>query len=79
MENIVKLNNIFIKHTKFDFCQNEKLQKELFFGKALDIPVRELLLVLFDIEKTFNIKIPEKILLDGKFKNFQEVRKILKI
>lgn len=73
----LKLQNIFLKHTGIDFFHNESLKDEKFFGRQIGLPARELVLIFFDIEKEFEIEIPQDIIEKGDFDCYAQVVNIV--
>lgn len=71
------VNKIFNKRVKIDFSKNKNLYDESFFGYTLKVPVRELVLIFFDIEKTFNISILQEDIDNGMFYNYSNLIKYL--
>lgn len=70
------LYKILLNRTNIDFCENKDLKDLPVFGKKLDIPAREMVLVLLDIEKEYNITINDE---DVNNYGFMTVNKIIKI
>lgn len=54
------LYKILLNRTNIDFCENKDLKYLPVFSKKLNIPAREMVLVLLDIEKAYNITISDK-------------------
>lgn len=75
MKNDIKLLNIFKRHTGIDF--QEVNENELLLGSTLNITPRELVLILFDIEREFNIKIDEKDIVEGMFKTYKQIKGVV--
>lgn len=73
-----ELNTLLKERTGIDFEAMPEIQKEPFLGGKLGCPVRELVVLLVEIEKTFHIKIPEKDVLEGRFDCYNNVKQILK-
>ncbi|HGM1531616.1 TPA: hypothetical protein ACKOSN_000630 [Clostridioides difficile] len=73
----VILNDIFIQRAGIDFITFEELQKESLFGSKLGIPVRELILIFFDIENIFNILISENEINDNSFYTYERLLNII--
>lgn len=74
-DNLLK---IFKKRTNINFDKNHELKKEKLFGPKIEMPPRELVLLLFDIEKYFSISIPENDLLSENFNSFNNIYNIIK-
>lgn len=72
-----KLREIFKHRTEIDFLQNKHLQDLKLLGNDLRVPVRELILILFDIEKEFDIQIPKDIVIEGGFDTYANVERIV--
>ncbi len=72
-----KLREIFRNRTETDFIQNKHLQSLKLLGNDLRVPVRELVLILFDIEKEFDIQIPKDKVIDGCFDTYANIERIV--
>lgn len=71
------LNSIFEKRTGIDFTKNPELKDLKLLGKAINLPVRELVLILYDIEQHFGINVPKGVILDGNFDSYSHIAKLL--
>lgn len=69
-----KLNSIFIKRTGIDFKKRKEMQEEKFFGAKINLPPRELILILYDIEENFNVHIKDELFILGKFDSYINVK-----
>lgn len=67
------VNKIFQNRLNIDFDKRKDLYNENFLGPILSIPVRELILIFFDIEETFNIFISESDIDSGMFFNYNNL------
>ncbi|WLC68241.1 peptide maturation system acyl carrier-related protein (plasmid) [Clostridium tagluense] len=76
-ENI--LVEIFLKRANINFKDNFQLKKENLLGSKINIPVRELVLALFDVQEKFSISISSEILLSGKFNTFNNINNIVSV
>jgi peptide maturation system acyl carrier-related protein len=65
-----KLRMIFKHRTEIDFLQNKHLQDIKLLG-------RELVLILFDIEKEFDIQIPKAKVIEGYFDTYANIERIV--
>ena len=72
-----KLIEIFKHRTEIDFLQNKHIQDLKLLGNDLRVPPRELVLILFDIEKEFDIQIPKDIVIEGRFDTYANVERIV--
>lgn len=72
-----KTGKIFLNRTNIDFIDHGELRRDNFFGFTLEIPPREIFLVLLDLEKEFNTKIPMEFVLEKRFSTFQNVIELL--
>lgn len=72
-----KLNEILLKRIGIDFQKHPELKKENLLGKNLKVPARELILVCFDIEKIFDVCIPEEEYIAGNVKNYQQLEHMI--
>lgn len=79
MEWIKKLNSIFIKHLGIDYLKNVDLQCEHFFSNKLNVPGRELVLIMLDIENEFEFSFSEDFLREGKFESFNSICDYIKL
>ena len=68
-----KLSDIFYKVVDIDFKKNEYLREKMLFSLDLNLEPRDLVTILINIQNTFGIKIPEKVLLDRKFSTFNNI------
>lgn len=73
MSNDERLGRIFENRLSIDFISNKHLQCLKLLGGEIDCPIGELALIVFDIEKEFNINIPEEILLNGGFETYANI------
>lgn len=73
-----KLFQIFKKRTKIDFEAHKELQNKNVFDVEINLQPRELVYILYDIEKEFNIKVPDHYLINKKFCSFEMIEKIVK-
>lgn len=71
------LNKIFEKRTGIDFTINPELKDAKLFGEVINLPVRELLLILYDIELQFDIRVPTQTILDGKFDSYFHIAELI--
>lgn len=74
-----QLNNIMLQRTGLDFSKDQQLQRENFFGIKINLPVRELLLILFDIERILNIHILDEKLNSGEFSSYANVKECIRL
>lgn len=72
-----KLKQIFLTRSSINFEENEILKEEKLLGSNILLPVRELILILYDIEKDFSINIPKEIVLNGKFDSYNHIVEIV--
>lgn len=70
------INLIDEKYIK-GFKENEILKNKNFFGKDIKMFPSDVLNLFFDIEKCFNITIPEDSIISGKFNSFNNVLEII--
>ncbi len=71
------LNNIFLSRTGIDFGQNEELKDKALLGNNCKIAPRELILVCVDIEREFNVTVPENQIINGGFKTYNRIRDMI--
>ncbi|MFI3172513.1 MAG: peptide maturation system acyl carrier-related protein [Eubacteriales bacterium] len=72
------INKIFLHRTGIDFEKQEEIRDVNLFSHSIKLPPRELVLVLFDIEKNFDIEISEEELLKEKFNTYNNICNIVK-
>lgn len=73
-----KLRLIFLKRTNVDFMQRKDLRNVSLFGSAINLPERELVYILLDIQKEFNITIPKDYILHNKFSTYNCIENIVR-
>lgn len=71
------LNEILHSRTGVNFQIHPELMDENLFGSKINLPPRELILILHDIESSFNIRISDNILLEGEFNSYSNIKKIV--
>lgn len=69
---------IFKKIANIDFSENNNLKDKNLFGREFNIQPRDLVLILYEIERTLNIQVPEEEIVKGNFNTFNNIEKILK-
>lgn len=74
-----QFKNIMLQRTGIDFSEKTQLQEENFFGIMINLPVRELLLIFFDIEQIFNVHIPDEKIISGQFNSYTNVKECLRL
>lgn len=76
---VVKLlADIFRKRFGPDLAdENKELRGKNFFGKELGLEPRDLLYLYFDVEREFDIRIPETDILRKKFCTFDDITDII--
>ena len=72
------LIEIFQKYTNIDFKKKKELRTESFFSSRINVPVRDAVLALFEVENRFNFIIDSEDVIDGRFQCFEEVEKLVK-
>lgn len=75
-DKITELANIFYNHTHMDFLV-DNIKDEDIFGNKVCMNARELVLILYNIEYKFNIKIPMQYLLKGEFRTFNNILDVI--
>ena len=73
----IELNNIFLSRTGINFNKNERLKCEPLLGRKCNVPVRELLMIVVDIEEKFEVKVPEHMIISGDFKTFNRICRMI--
>jgi peptide maturation system acyl carrier-related protein len=71
------LNQIFEKRTGIDFSKNPELKDKKLLAEEINLPVRELVLLLYDMEHQLGIRIPKKAVLEGKFDSYFHITELL--
>ena len=69
----LKLQEIFMKHTGIDFSRHEDLKSTNVFATQIGAGPRELILILFDIERELGIKVPQEYIVDGYFDCYSHI------
>lgn len=69
---------ILQKRAYVNFIEDIDLRNEKLLGQKICMPARELVLTLFDIERDYNVKIPEQAITNGSFDTFNHILKIVK-
>jgi len=77
MERENVLNEIFKRRINIDFKQKARLKKEKLFGEKINCPVRELVLILYDLERELKIKVSEDDIVNGKFDTYNHILEII--
>ncbi|MDF2941818.1 MAG: hypothetical protein K0S01_676 [Herbinix sp.] len=77
MENEKIVNEIFIKRINIDFEQNEELKSEKILGNKIGCPVRELVLILSDLEQCFGSDIWKDSIINNRFDTYANILGIL--
>ena len=73
MKNIEKVNQICKRHLNVDFLKDAELRKKHFFSKEVGASVRELVLVLLEIEKELEYTFSDEYLKSGGFGSFDMI------
>lgn len=77
-DDTARLADIFYKRFGLDLSNKDHaLRRKNFFSKDLGLEPRDLLYLFFDIEKEFDIKIPESDILGNKFCTFNDIVEII--
>jgi len=71
------LNEIFKKRVNIDFEKNNELKGEKLLGKKIACPIRELVLILFDLEQYFGIHISKDEIKNNRFDTYENIFKIV--
>lgn len=73
----VCLQNIMSAYTDRDFLKDRELQQKKLLGSIIWLAPRDLVNILFDIEREFGVQIPEKQIVDGNFDTFDHICEII--
>ena len=71
IEERLKLNIVHIK------SKNNNYKRDNIFDVLTGIRARDLVILLFEIEKEFNIDIPEKYIINDKFNSLENITQII--
>lgn len=75
---VKKLNDIFITRLNMDFdSMKEELKQKHLFSTDLRLKPRDLIYIIFDIEREFNITIPQEDIANGRFSTFENLQCII--
>lgn len=72
-----KFNEIFLKRVSIDFEKNMGLKSEKLLGNKIACPIRELVLILFDLEQCFGIHIKKDDIKNNRFDTYENILKIV--
>lgn len=68
-----KLYEILKYRSGIDFEKNDDIKNSEIFGSKINIPIREMVLVVLDIESKFNMHIPKETIINGKFRTYNDI------
>ena len=74
---IEQFDDIMAHRSGIDFSVHEELKEVPLLGEVINLPVRELLLIFFDIERVFDLKIPEEDVLNNGFTTYNNILNII--
>lgn len=77
MEFREKVNNIFKNRINIDFEKNNELKNEKLLGNRIRCPVRELVLILLDLESALEINIRKDYVKNNYFDTYESILKIV--
>ena len=69
---------ILQKRAHIDFRVRINLRDEKLLGEKIGMSARDLLLVLYDIEREFDMKVSDQYIIDGYFDTYNHVAGIIK-
>ncbi|MCX7923053.1 MAG: peptide maturation system acyl carrier-related protein [Clostridia bacterium] len=73
-----KLNKILENRFGFNLRNlKEGYENEELLGRYMQLKARDLLYLYFEVEKEFNIKIPEEAIAEGKFNTLNNIAQII--
>lgn len=72
-----RLNEIFVNRKGINLINECLLKDEKVFDFKIDMLPRELLLIFYDVEEQFCVKIPEKEIVSGRFDTFNHILEIV--
>lgn len=73
-ETLIKLFN---KRATINFNIDKELRDKKLFGTEIRMPVRELVVLLYELEKDLNIKIPNQVILSREFDTFNNIYRVI--
>lgn len=76
-EIMYEINKILLKRAKINFAKRYELMNEKLLGPYIGLPYRELVHIYFDIEKVFQIKIPESEIANGNFDSLNNIVNVI--
>lgn len=71
------IGDIFKKHTNIDFEKDESLWDIPLFGYKLNVPIREMVLIVGDLSDIIEYTIVEESILNGEFQTYRKIRSLL--
>lgn len=72
-----KVQHLFFTRLHIDISSYPDYHSESLFGTILRCPIREVVLLMLDIEKEFNISVSEEDLLNGSFGTYEKIIKLI--
>lgn len=72
-----KLVEIFKKRSGIDFSTYQWLKDKSVFGREINLPPREMVYILSDVERRFCVRIPDRYLVNKKFNSFNAIYQII--
>lgn len=72
-----RLALVFQKRVHIDFKVRIDLRDEKLLGKKIGMYARDLLLILYDIEREFGMKVPDRYIIDGYFDTYNHIIDII--
>lgn len=77
-EKIIEVFSDIMKSlTGIEFENKIELKKEKLLGEKINLKARDLLIILYKVEKTFSVSIPEKSIYDGNFDTYDHILGLL--
>ncbi|QNU66432.1 hypothetical protein EHE19_016435 [Ruminiclostridium herbifermentans] len=73
MEKVELVNEIFKKRINIDFEENKELQREKLLGNKIGCPVRELVLILYDLEQCFGAERWRDSIINNRFDTYENI------
>lgn len=74
-----ELEKAFCKRLGIKNDELDAIKDDYIFGLKVQMPVREAVLLYFDIEKITKKKVPEQFLIAGEFSTYEKIKKIVGI
>ena len=71
IEQVIK--EIFLNRIKIDWDEMKTYRDYKLFSKEINIEVRDLIIILYDIEQYFDFIVPDNVVLKGNFSTYNKI------